>query len=96
VTVVKFLDFECGSCGAAYPGVERLRKEYGGRITYVVWHSPIASHPNTFNAAHAAEAAARQGKLEQMYVNLVDNQTAEGNNQQSQVEPFVGYVGELP
>jgi hypothetical protein len=35
---VKFLDFECGSCGAAYPGVERLRKEYGGRITYVVWH----------------------------------------------------------
>ncbi|WP_173165899.1 DsbA family protein [Phytohabitans suffuscus] len=95
VTVVEFLDFECEACGAAYPGVERLRAEYADRITYVVRYFPIASHPNAFNAAHAAEAAARQGRFEQMYVKLFDNQTAWGHNQQSQVETFVGYAREL-
>ncbi|WP_192772541.1 DsbA family protein [Plantactinospora soyae] len=95
VTVVEFLDFECEACGAAYPGVERLRAEYGDRVTYVVRYFPIASHPNAFNSAHAAEAAARQGKFEQMYVKLFDNQTAWGHKEQSQVETFVGYAGEL-
>ncbi|MFC6020222.1 DsbA family protein [Plantactinospora solaniradicis] len=95
VTVVEFLDFECEACGAAYPGVERLRAEYRDRITYVVRYFPIASHPNAFNAAHAAEAAARQGKFEQMYVKLFDNQTAWSHNEQSQVDTFVGYAGEL-
>lgn len=94
-TVVEFLDFECESCLAAYPGVEKLRAEYGDRITYVVRYFPIASHPNAFNAAHAAEAAARQGKFEQMYKKLFDNQNAWGHNQQSQAAVFVGYAREL-
>lgn len=95
VTVVEFLDFECESCGAAYPGVEKLRAEYGDRITYVVRYFPIESHPNAYNAAHAAEAAAQQGKFEEMYVKLFDNQTAWGHNDQSQVETFVGYAREI-
>lgn len=95
VTVVEFLDFECESCLAAYPDVERLRKEYRDRITYVVRYFPIASHPNALNAAHAAEAAAAQGKFEAMYVKLFDNQAVWGHKQQSQVEVFVGYAREL-
>jgi protein-disulfide isomerase len=95
VTVVEFLDFECEACGAAYPGVERLREEYGDRITYVVRYFPIASHPNAYNSAHAAEAAARQGKFEEMYVKLFDNQDTWGHQQQSQVDTFVQYAGEL-
>ncbi|MBF9133249.1 thioredoxin domain-containing protein [Plantactinospora sp. S1510] len=95
VTVVEFLDFECEACGAAYPGVERLRDEYGDRITYVIRYFPIASHPNALNAAHAAEAASRQGGFEQMYVKLFDNQTAWSHREQSQVETLVGYAGEL-
>ncbi|MFI1197208.1 DsbA family protein [Micromonospora sp. NPDC020750] len=94
-TVVEFLDFECESCLAAYPGVEKLRAEYGDRITYVVRYFPIASHPNAFNAAHAAEAAARQGKFEQMYKTLFDTQNAWGHNQQSQAAVFEGYAREL-
>lgn len=95
VTVVEFLDFECGACRAAYPGVERLRAEYGDRITYVVRYFPIDSHPNAYTSAHAAEAAARQGKFEAMYVKLFDNQAAWGGQQQSQVDTFVGYAREL-
>ncbi|MEE6261539.1 DsbA family protein [Plantactinospora sonchi] len=95
VTVVEFLDFECEACGAAYPGVERLRAEYRDRITYVVRYFPITSHPNALNAAHAAEAAARQGRFEQMYVKMFDNQAAWSHKRQSQAETFVGYASEL-
>ncbi|MDI6104654.1 thioredoxin domain-containing protein [Actinoplanes sp. NEAU-A12] len=95
VTVVEFLDFECEACGAAYPGVEKLRAEYGDRITYVVRYFPIASHPNAFNAAHAAEAAARQGRFEQMYVKLFDNQSAWGHSQESRAPVFAEYAGDL-
>ncbi len=94
-TVVEFLDFECESCLAAYPGVEKLRAEYGDRITYVVRYFPIASHPNAYTAAHAAEAAARQGKFEQMYKKLFDTQTTWGHNQQSQAAVFEGYAQEM-
>lgn len=94
-TVVEFLDFECESCLAAYPGVEKLRAEYGDRITYVVRYFPIASHPNAYNAAHAAEAAARQGKFEPMYKKLFDNQNAWGHNPQSQADVFAGYAREI-
>ena len=94
-TVVEFLDFECEACGAAYPGVEKIRAEYGDRINYVVRYFPIASHPNAYNAAHAAEAAARQGKFEQMYNKLFDNQTAWGHQQQPQTAVFEGYAQEI-
>lgn len=95
VTVVEFLDFECEACGAAYPGVEKLRAEYGDRITYVVRYFPIASHPNAYTSARAAEAAARQGRFEQMYVKLFDTQTAWGHREQSQAAVFEQYAREL-
>ncbi|RKN50377.1 DsbA family protein [Micromonospora endolithica] len=95
VTVVEFLDFECEACLAAYPGVEKLRAEYGDRITYVVRYFPIPSHPNAYNAAHAAEAAARQGKFEPMYKKLFDTATAWGHQQQPQTTVFEGYAQEL-
>jgi protein-disulfide isomerase len=94
-TVVEFLDFECGSCLAAYPGVEKLRGEYGDRITYVVRYFPISSHPNAYTAAYAAEAAARQGKFEAMYKKLFDTQDSWGNKRQSQAAVFEGYAREL-
>lgn len=94
-TVVEFLDFECESCLAAYPGVEKLRAEFGDRITYVVRYFPIASHPNAFNAAHAAEAAARQGKFELMYKKLFDNANGWGHQKQSQAAVFETYAREM-
>ncbi len=95
MTIVEFLDFECEACLAAYPGVERLRAEYGDRITYVVRYFPIASHPNAYTAAHAAEAAARQGRFEEMYVKLFDNQNVWGHQAESQAAVFEGYATEL-
>ncbi|WFE53130.1 thioredoxin domain-containing protein [Micromonospora sp. WMMD1155] len=95
VTMVEFLDFECPSCGQAFPGVEKLRQEYAGKITYVVRNFPLSQHANAQNAARAAEAAARQDKFEQMYVKLFETQSTWGGQQQDQSAIFEGYAQQL-
>ena len=95
VTLDEFLDFECESCGAAYPGVEQLRAEYADRITYVVRYFPLPGHSNGMNAALAAEAAAKQGKFEPMYRKLFETQKEWGESRTSQAERFQGYASEL-
>ena len=84
VTVVEYLDLECPSCRAAYPGVERLKTEYGGRVTFDVRHFPIPSHRNAELAAVAVEAAGAQGKRDEMFRVLFDAQQEWGGQQTSQ------------
>ncbi|MEV8371561.1 thioredoxin domain-containing protein [Kribbella sp. NPDC056861] len=81
VTFVEFLDFECESCRAAFPAVEQLRKEYAGKVTFVVRYFPIQSHFNAERAARAVEAASKQGKFEQMYQRMYETQTEWGEQQ---------------
>jgi len=78
VTVVEFLDFECPSCGAFYPIVEDLREKYDGEITYAVRYFPLPGHVNSTQAALAAEAAAQQGRFEDMYDALFTTQSQWG------------------
>ncbi|UQU67464.1 DsbA family protein [Couchioplanes caeruleus] len=94
VTLVEFLDFECEACGAAFPGVEKLREEYDGRITYVLRYFPIQSHANANNAALAAQAAANQGKLEQMYAKMYETQKQWGEQRDSQAAVFESFAAE--
>ena len=77
-SLVEFLDFECESCRAAYPVVEDLRTKYAGKVDFVVRYFPIPSHANAVNAAVAVEAAAQQGKFEDMYKRMYDTQTDVG------------------
>lgn len=95
VTVVEFLDFECEACGAFYPVVEELRKEYVGEITYVVRYFPLPGHFNSTNAAVAAEAAAQQGQFEPMYHRLFQTQAAWGEGQESRADLFRDYAAQL-
>ena len=88
VTLVEFLDFECEACGAAYPAIEQLREEYAGRVTFVARYFPIPSHTNAQNSALAAEAAARQGKFEEMYSKLFETQSVWGEQQDSRAADF--------
>lgn len=88
VTLVEFLDFECESCRAAYPLIEQLRKDYAGKVSFVIRYFPIQSHANATNAALAVEAAAQQGKLEQMYRRMYDTQAQWGEKQTSEAARF--------
>lgn len=93
VTLVEFLDYECPSCAAMYPAVERIRQEYGDRIQVVIRYFPL--HGNSVLAAKAAEAAGRQGKYEAMYAMLFEQQRAWGGKSTPPTEIFVEYASRL-
>ena len=93
VTFVEFLDYECEACGAAYPAIEELRQTYEGQVTFVVRNFPL--HNNSEAAAKAAEAAADQGKFEEMYSMLFETQAAWGEQSDSKEELFFQYAEDL-
>ncbi|MFH5210119.1 DsbA family protein [Antrihabitans sp. NCIMB 15449] len=95
VTFVEFLDFECEACGAMFPVVEQLRRDYGDRVNFVVRYFPLPSHFNAERAARAVEAAARQGQFEQMYKKMYETQSEWAEQRTPKDELFRGYASEL-
>ncbi|MFD4439971.1 DsbA family protein [Nocardia sp. NPDC058519] len=95
VTLVEFLDFECEACGAMFPAMERLRAEYGDRVSFVVRYFPIPSHLNSGRAARAAEAAAQQGHFEKMYQRLFETQAEWGEKRVAQDTVFRNLAAEI-
>ena len=93
--LVEFLDFECEACLAAYPLVEQVRKEYAGELTFVVRYFPIDGHANSMNAAVAVEAAAQQGRFEDMYERMYQTQPEWGKQQESKAPLFRQFAQEL-
>ncbi|GAA2871026.1 hypothetical protein GCM10010472_30470 [Pseudonocardia halophobica] len=95
VTFVEFLDFECEACRSVYPVIEQLRDQYGDRVSFVVRYFPIPSHFNAERAARAVEAAAQQGRFEQMYQRMYDTQAEWGEQQIPMDDRFRGYAADL-
>ncbi|GAA0925478.1 DsbA family protein [Nonomuraea longicatena] len=95
VTLVEFLDFECGGCKAFYPVVEKLRKKYDGKITFVVRYFPLANHFNSSRAARAVEAASQQGRFEAMYKRMFERQEEWGRKQVPMDDLFRTYAKDL-
>ncbi|MGV8912004.1 MAG: DsbA family protein [Rhodoglobus sp.] len=95
VTVVEFLDFECGACGQFYPYVEAMRENYDGKINYVVRYFPLPNHPHSMEAALAAESAAQQGEFEAMYHKLFETQSQWAGANGSQASVFRDYAADL-
>ena len=93
--LVEFLDFECESCRAAEPLVEQLKKEYGDRIAFIHRYFPLPGHRNSGTAALAVEAAAQQGKYDQMAARLFETQPQWGEKQDSQAAVFRTYAKSL-
>jgi protein-disulfide isomerase len=76
VTIVAFTDYQCPSCAAMHPVLERVVKESGDKVRLVTRDFPLTMHADAFKAAEAAEAAREQGKYWE-YVNvLLQNQSA--------------------
>jgi protein-disulfide isomerase len=78
VTIVEFTDFQCPSCAATQPTLERLVKEYGDKVRLVALDFPLTQHTDAFKAAEAAEAAREQGKYWEYVKILMQNQSALG------------------
>jgi protein-disulfide isomerase len=89
VTIVLFTDFQCPSCAAIHPELERVVRENAGRVRLVARDFPLSQHAEAFKAAEAAEAAREQGKYWEYVHVLMQNQAALG------VEKLKSFASEL-
>ncbi len=75
VTIIEFADFQCPACGQAHPSLQRILKDYDGKIRFIHRHFPIPEiHKNALSAAQASEAAKAQDKFWPMYDQLFEHQ----------------------
>jgi protein-disulfide isomerase len=75
LTLVEFGDYQCPYCGAAYPVVKQLQRDFGDELRFVFRNFPLTqAHPYAMIAAEAAEAAALQGKFWEMHDIIYENQ----------------------
>jgi len=77
VTLVEYADFQCPSCGEAYPVLREVQRAFGPNLRFVFRHFPLRdSHPHAGTAAEASEAAGAQGKFWEMHDRLFEHQDA--------------------
>ncbi|PYS46560.1 MAG: disulfide bond formation protein DsbA [Acidobacteria bacterium] len=75
VTLDEYGDYQCPPCGALYPELKTLEKDYGDQVRFVFHQFPLQTvHKHAELAAHAAEAAALQGHFWEMHDMLYQNQ----------------------
>lgn len=95
VTLVEYADFQCPTCAAFAPVLERLVEEYPDDLRFVYRFFPLQSiHPNATIAAEAAEAAGLQGKFWEMHDLLFDRQS-EWNSVNNPKDLFTDYAQTL-
>ena len=77
VTLVKYGDYECSRCAAAYMMVKDAQRLLGSQLRFVFRHFPLREvHPRAQYAAEAAEAASAQGRFWEMHEILFEHQHA--------------------
>jgi len=75
LVIVEYGDYQCPYCGAAYPVLKELMKEFGSQIKFVFRNFPLSEmHQYARPAAIAAEADNLQGKFWEMHDAIYENQ----------------------
>ena len=75
VTLVEYGDYQCPYCGAAYPLVKELQRQFADDLRFVFRNFPLTqAHPLAQMAAELAEAAAAQDKFWPMHDWIYQNQ----------------------
>ena len=75
LVIVEYGDYQCPYCGAAYPVLKELMKEFGSQVKFVFRNFPLSEmHQYARVAAIAAEAANLQGKFWEMHDAIYENQ----------------------
>ena len=86
VTIVEFSDFQCPFCGREYPVIEKLMKDYDGKVRLVFRNFPLDFHPFAEKAAEAAACAGDQNKFWELHNAMFSNQ------QKLAVDDLKGYA----
>jgi protein-disulfide isomerase len=90
VTIVEFSEFQCPFCSKVLPTVEKLIKEYPGKVRVFFRHNPLPFHSDAPLASQAAVAAEAQGKFWQMHDILFKNQQ---NLKRPDLEKYAKEIG---
>ncbi len=67
VTIIEYSDYQCPYCAMLAPVLRQLVEKYPDDVRVVFRYFPLTSHPNSWVAAQAAEAAGKQGKFVEMH-----------------------------
>jgi protein-disulfide isomerase len=63
IQLIEFADFQCPYCQKVNPDVNKLRQEYGNKLSIVYKDFPLPMHANAQKAAEAARCAGEQGRF---------------------------------
>lgn len=74
VKIIEFSDFQCPYSKAFQADLNKIRKEYDGKVLFVYKHLPLSIHSQAENAALAASCANEQGKFQAYADNLFAKQ----------------------
>ncbi len=75
VTVVEFGDFQCPYCAGLEPTLEKVLKDYTGKVRLEFRQFPLESiHPHAFKAAEASMCAREQNKFWELHDTMYGNQ----------------------
>jgi protein-disulfide isomerase len=92
-TLVEYGDYQCPSCGQAYPIVKKLQKHFGAKLLFVFRNFPLSQvHPWAEPAAEAAEFAGQHGKFWEMHDLLYENQDGLGEELFSELAGKLGFA----
>ncbi len=80
ITIVEYSDFECPFCSRFHPTLQQMVEDYDGKVRWVYRDFPLSFHPESENAAEAAECAGEQGKFWEYGDALVENQSSLGDD----------------
>ena len=73
VTVINFSDFQCPFSKRSVDLMDKINKDYKGKVRYVFKHFPLGFHKQAKPAAKAAIAAQKQGKFWEFYKKAFSN-----------------------
>lgn len=80
LTFVEYSDLECPFCKRFHETMQRVVKEYPGKVRWVYRNFPLTQlHPKAVKEAQAAECAGEQGKFWE-YIDRVFEVTPSNNN----------------
>lgn len=97
VVVFEYGDFQCPSCGGAFPQLKTIKETYKEQIAFVFRNFPLTSiHPNALSAATSAESAGLQGKFWEMHDALYLNQNSWSSaSTKDRNDIFASYAGSV-
>ena len=75
ITIVEFADFECPYCGALYPTLKQVEKNYADKVRLVYRQFPLTNvHPHAQKAAEASLCANEQKHFWEFYDSMFSDQ----------------------